>query len=155
MFLTSKRKQTHFVWKSFSNPHFKIKCCSIAWSSFSLPWRFSPSCAKGHLLQMCGYLAPYLAHSLPGNELLKLCTRLFQHGRAVYRIAYWRGAKHLRLRLWDCSGLLNPPDQRFDGTDTSFRLGGLGGVPEFRRCSSVQVVSWTVCAATPAFRRQL
>lgn len=51
------------------------------------------------------------------------------------------GCDVCRLRLRDCSDLLNPPDQRFEGTETSFRLGGLGGVPEFRRCSSVQGVT--------------
>ena len=45
------------------------------------------------------------------------------------------------LRLQDCSDLLNPQDQWFDGTDTSFRLDGLGGVHEFLRYFSVQVVT--------------
>jgi len=94
MFLTRKRKQTHLVRKSFWNPHFKMKCCSNAWSSFSLPWQFSPSCAKRCLLQMCSYLAPHLAHALPGNECLKLCITPLQQGKGVCGIAYWRGAKH-------------------------------------------------------------
>lgn len=37
------------------------------------------------------------------------------------------GCDICRLRLWDCSDLLNPADQRFDGTDTSF--GWAGGSP--------------------------
>lgn len=46
-----------------------------------------------------------------------------------------------RLSLQDCSDLLNPWDQRFDGTNTSFRLDGPGGVHEFLRWFSVQVVT--------------
>lgn len=161
----------------------------------------------------------------PGNERLKLCFMLFQQGRAMCRIAYWRGAKHhlntfsVNLRntcliflsrrvsylcvqfvpyraqssfrlmepmgqVWsqsleaawtrwevagregyssdvgcnicshDCSDLLDPQDQHFGGTSTSFRLDGPRGIQEFLWCVSVQFVTWLVYVAILCFRRQ-
>lgn len=45
------------------------------------------------------------------------------------------------LRLKECPDLLDPRDQCFDGTNTSFRLGGPGEVREFLQCFSVQAVT--------------
>lgn len=59
------------------------------------------------------------------------------------------------LRLQECPDLLNPQDQHFDGTNTSFGLGGPGGGHEFLQCFSVQIVTWAVSVTPPSFRRQV